>query len=194
MTFVLILLLLYTQMFLILWFSWLEKERKNQFKSETPRLLKLSVFLKPPPLTIPTAPPPRLLVFDIFSNRPYIPPPPLPSIRDLRVRKLKGRGKPFKVINRKFDNKYFLNKLLRKVANKFLKKLFLSLVWLFCLFLSTLTDIDLCYDKKFMASCVHPWCIFEKGASTWTVTILLNVWKFTKAWITSRSIVATIFM
>ena len=76
MTFVLILLLLYTQMFLILWFSWLEKERKNQFKSETPRLLKLSVFLKPPPLTIPPAPPPRLLVFDIFSNRPYIPPPP----------------------------------------------------------------------------------------------------------------------
>ena len=78
MTFVLILLLLYTQMSLILWFSWLEKERKNQFKNETPRLLKLSVFLKPPPLTISTArpPPPRLLVFDIFSNRPYIPPPP----------------------------------------------------------------------------------------------------------------------
>ena len=47
-------------MFLILWFSWLEKERKNQFKSETPRLLKLSVFLKPPPLTIPTAPPPTI--------------------------------------------------------------------------------------------------------------------------------------
>ena len=57
MTFVLILLLLYSQMFLILCFSWLEKEEKNQFKSETPRLLKLSVFLNPPPLTIPTVPP-----------------------------------------------------------------------------------------------------------------------------------------
>ena len=95
MTFVLILLLLYTQMFLILCFSWLEKEEKNQFKSETPRLLKLSVFLN-----YSNRPSLRLLVFDIFSNRPYIPPPPPPrSIRDLRVRQLKGRGKPFKVIN-----------------------------------------------------------------------------------------------
>ena len=91
-------------MFLILWFSWLEKERKNQFKIQTPRLSKLSVFLKPPTLHYSNSPhPPRLLVFDIFSNGSYIPPPspppPPPSIRDLRVRKLKGRGKPFKVIN-----------------------------------------------------------------------------------------------
>ena len=50
MTFVLILLLLYSQMFLILCFSGLEKEEKNQFK--TP-----AIILNPPPLTIPTVPP-----------------------------------------------------------------------------------------------------------------------------------------
>ena len=43
-TFVFILILLYTQMFLMLQFSWLEKERKKQFKSRPLRLLKCSVF------------------------------------------------------------------------------------------------------------------------------------------------------
>ena len=53
--FVFILLLLYTQMF-----SSLEKERKKQFKSPplppTRRLLKISVFSNPHPLTIPISP------------------------------------------------------------------------------------------------------------------------------------------
>ena len=48
-TFGFILLLLYTQMFLILWFSWLENERKKQFKSQ---------FFSNPPLLFHT---PRLL-------------------------------------------------------------------------------------------------------------------------------------
>ena len=40
-----ILLLLCTQIFLILYFSWLEKERKRQFKSQlSPWLLKFSLF------------------------------------------------------------------------------------------------------------------------------------------------------
>ena len=70
-TFVFILLLLYTQMFLILSFSWLEKKRKKQFKSHHPPpppwLLKFSLLSNPayysnsPPLI-------RLLVFDIFPK------------------------------------------------------------------------------------------------------------------------------
>ena len=80
-TFVFILLLLYTQMFLILLFSWLEKEGKKQFKSQPPplQLLKFSIFSNPPTISSP----PQLIVFDIFSNHPYYSTPP--SIRDLRV-------------------------------------------------------------------------------------------------------------
>ena len=77
-TFVFILLLLYTQM-LILSFPWLEKERKKQFKSQ---------------------PSPKPLKFSLSSNLPYFPTPPTisfwyffqlillfhtcPSIRNLR--------------------------------------------------------------------------------------------------------------
>ena len=51
--------------------SWLEKERKKQFKSQHPHpALKISSFFYQRP-TIPTSPPLRLLVFNIFSNHPY---------------------------------------------------------------------------------------------------------------------------
>ena len=43
-TFVFILLLLYTQMFLILQFSWLEKERKKQFKNLKATPLRLLIL------------------------------------------------------------------------------------------------------------------------------------------------------
>ena len=45
---VFILLLLYTQLFLIMYFSWLEKERKKQFKSQLSSwLLKFSLYSNP---------------------------------------------------------------------------------------------------------------------------------------------------
>ena len=65
---------LYTQMFLILQFSWLEKERKKQFKSQPPWLLKLSVFS--------SRPTPATITFWYFFELPLLFPP---SIRDLRV-------------------------------------------------------------------------------------------------------------
>ena len=58
-------------MFLILQFSWLEKERKKQYKSQpSPLAIKSFTFFQPfllfqPP---PLSPLPQLLVFDIFSN------------------------------------------------------------------------------------------------------------------------------
>ena len=70
-------------MFLILYFSWLEKEIKKQFKSQSsPRLLKI---FSPTLPTISTSP--------TISFRYFLQPPPSPShtiphppsIRELRV-------------------------------------------------------------------------------------------------------------
>ena len=44
-TFVFIVLLRYTQMFLILQFSWLQKKRKKQFKSQSPGYLNFQFFV-----------------------------------------------------------------------------------------------------------------------------------------------------
>ena len=69
-------------MFLILYFSWLEKEIKKQFKSQSsPRLLKI---FSPTLPTISTSP---TISFRYFLQPPFpshtIPHPP--SIRELRV-------------------------------------------------------------------------------------------------------------
>ena len=78
--FVFILLLLYKQIFLLLYFQCLEKEKKNQFKSLlSPWLLIFFTFFQP---SLLFQPPSQLLVFDIFSNLLHVIPHPL-SIKDL---------------------------------------------------------------------------------------------------------------
>ena len=63
-------------MFLILLFSWLEKERKKQFKSRPPTLpptIKTFFFSNSPYYSNPPpTPPPRLLVFDSFFRLSYL--------------------------------------------------------------------------------------------------------------------------
>ena len=79
-TFIFILLLLHTQMFLMLQISWLEKEIKSNLKATPPLwLLKLSVFSNPPDY--------YFLIF--FPTTPTISHPA--SIRDLRISLLGGQ-------------------------------------------------------------------------------------------------------
>ena len=121
-TFVFILLLLYTQMFLILSFSWLEKKRKKQFKSQPrpPLTIKIFTFVQPCLLFHPPPPPPliRLLVFDIFPKplRFHIP-------HILETREYKG-NKDFQNLSNK--EIYFT---LQSNSAKWYKKLFKFISW-----------------------------------------------------------------
>ena len=83
-TFVFILLLLYTQMFLILSFSWLEKKRKKQFKSPPPPPVTIKIFTFVQPCLLFQLPPSHPTIsFWYFSQTPTIPQPTY--IRDPRV-------------------------------------------------------------------------------------------------------------
>ena len=63
--------------------------------------------------------------------------------------------KAFKVTNWK----------LKKFENKFLTEPYSSFAWLFSLLLCTMYDINLWYDKKFMANYGYPSYIFELNSS-----------------------------
>ena len=145
-TFVFILLLLYTQMFLILSFSWLEKKRKKQFKSQPrpPLTIKIFTFVQPC-LLFQTPPPPliRLLVFDIFPKplRFHIP-------HILETREYKG-NKDFQNLSNKeiyFTLQSNSAKWYKKFSNSFrgqkslkdtifsVKKALMDIYWyMFCL-------------------------------------------------------------